>query len=156
MLTKFRLIKVAPTFRIVRNIQIAFPIGLWAVSVVSDYLWGRTNQRRERAQQLQRAISRLGPALIKGGQALASRPDLLPKEYLEELQSLQDNVPPFDCKRAFKIVEEELGAKFEDVFELGKPYMIFCCFKLLKLIPMKMTQSRKSQLRLLPLDKYTK
>ena len=112
------LIDPSHTPRIVRNVQIALPIGLWAVSVVSDFLLGRTNQRRERAQQLQRAISKLGPALIKGGQALASRPDLLPKEYLEELQLLQDKVPPFDSKRAFKIVEEELGAKFEDIFEL--------------------------------------
>lgn len=34
------------------------------------------------------------------------------------MQLLQDKVPPFDCKKAFQIVEEELGAKFEDVFEL--------------------------------------
>mmetsp|Transcript_35020 Transcript_35020/g.84763 ORF Transcript_35020/g.84763 Transcript_35020/m.84763 type:complete len:756 (-) Transcript_35020:3488-5755(-) len=107
-----------PNRWIVRNIQIAFPIGLWAVSVVSDFVLGKTDRRRERAQQLQRAISKLGPALIKGGQALASRPDLLPKEYLEEMQLLQDKVPPFDCQKAFQIVEEELGAKFEDVFEL--------------------------------------
>jgi predicted unusual protein kinase regulating ubiquinone biosynthesis (AarF/ABC1/UbiB family) len=57
-------------------------------------------------------------AIIKGGQALSSRPDLLPSEYLEELQKLQDDVPRFSNKVAFQTVEEELGVAFEEVFEL--------------------------------------
>ena len=64
-------------------------------------------------------IAGLGPAIIKGGQALASRSDLLPSDYLEELQKLQDDVPRFDNARAFRTVEEELGIdSFEEVFEL--------------------------------------
>jgi aarF domain-containing kinase len=58
------------------------------------------------------------PALIKAGQALASRSDLLPKEYLDTLQSLQDRCPPFATADAEKLFEEELGCKFNDVFEL--------------------------------------
>lgn len=42
-----------------------------------------------RAKELLGIIGRLGPAIIKAGQALSSRPDLLPKEYLDELQKLQ-------------------------------------------------------------------
>lgn len=42
-----------------------------------------------RAAQLLGIIGNLGPAIIKAGQALSSRPDLLPKEYLDELQKLQ-------------------------------------------------------------------
>ena len=102
---------------VVRNVQIAFPFGFWAAGVVYDYILGRQN-RLQRAQQLQKAISGLGPAIIKGGQALASRPDLLPSEYLEELQKLQDDVPRFSNELAFATVEEELGMKFDDVFEL--------------------------------------
>lgn len=49
---------------------------------------------------------------------MASRPDLLPGEYLEELQKLQDDVPTFSNDIAFHIVEEELNQKFTDVFEL--------------------------------------
>lgn len=45
--------------------------------------------RKMRAKELLGIIGRLGPAIIKAGQALASRPDLLPKEYLDELQKLQ-------------------------------------------------------------------
>jgi ABC1 atypical kinase-like domain len=106
----------------VRNIQIAFPLGFWAVSVVFDFMTGRqknSESRRLRAQQLTKAISSLGPAIIKGGQALASRPDLLPSEYLQELQKLQDDVPRFENSVAFRTVEEELGIdNFYDVFEL--------------------------------------
>ena len=75
-------------------------------------------KRRLRAKQLNQAISGLGPAIIKGGQALASRPDLLPSEYLDELQKLQDDVPRFSNQLALETVESELGIRFDDVFEL--------------------------------------
>jgi len=102
-----------------RNIQIAFPLGLWAANLIADYVAGKEqNNRRARARQLLWAISGLGPAIIKGGQALSSRPDLMPSEYLEELQKLQDDVPRFADDVAFATVEKELGISFADVFEL--------------------------------------
>ena len=111
-----------PAKWLVRNFQIAVPLGWWVVGVAFDFSMGRqkfSSHRRQRAQQLSTAISSLGPAIIKGGQALASRPDLLPNEYLEELQKLQDDVPRFSNKVAFKTVEEELGVEdFAQVFEL--------------------------------------
>jgi hypothetical protein len=112
-----RLLLRQPTKWLVRNFQIALPITWWAATVVSDYLW-RVDRRRQRAQQLTLAISALGPAIIKGGQALASRPDLLPAPYLEELQKLQDDVPRFSNAVAFRIVEQELQQPFDQVFEL--------------------------------------
>jgi hypothetical protein len=110
-----------PTKWMIRNVQIAFPLGWWAVRVAADFVLFRhvdKSYRRARAHQLLEAISGLGPAIIKAGQALASRPDLLPSEYLEELQKLQDDVPRFSNRVAFAIVEKELGMKFNDVFEL--------------------------------------
>jgi predicted unusual protein kinase regulating ubiquinone biosynthesis (AarF/ABC1/UbiB family) len=74
--------------------------------------------RRKRAKELLNIISGLGPAVIKAGQALSSRPDLLPTDYLEELQKLQDRLPPFQNELAFKVVEQELGVPFDQVFEL--------------------------------------
>ena len=57
-----------PAKWLVRNTQIALPIGLWAAGVVADYGFGRSKQnRRQRAKQLLNAISNLGPAIIKGG-----------------------------------------------------------------------------------------
>ena len=77
-------------------------------------------QRREqRASELLELISNLGPAVIKGGQALASRPDLLPAEYLRKLQELQDRVPAFPTDEALRRVEASLGLRnFTDVFTL--------------------------------------
>jgi ABC1 atypical kinase-like domain len=108
-----------PAKWLIRNIQIAFPLGWWATGVVLDYFLVKKSNRLRRAQQLRMAISNLGPAIIKGGQALASRPDLLPSEYLNELQKLQDDVPRFSNAMAFRTVEEELGIdNFSEIFEL--------------------------------------
>jgi aarF domain-containing kinase len=111
-----------PTKWFVRNIQIALPFGTWVTGVIFDTIIGKSKEnRRTRAKQLNSIIADLGPAIIKAGQALASRPDLLPSEYLEELQQLQDNVPTFSNEVAFRIVEEELKLNFKDVFELVEP-----------------------------------
>jgi hypothetical protein len=114
-----RLLFRQPGKWLVRNVQIAFPIGWWALGVVTDYVMGQSQRRRAaRARQLNAAISGLGPAIIKGGQALASRSDLLPSEYLEEMQKLQDDVPRFSTKIALETVEKELGMPFNQIFEL--------------------------------------
>jgi len=111
-----------PTKWLVRNLQIALPFGYWVAGVLFDNAIGNEKSNRtNRAKQLNSIIASLGPAIIKAGQALASRPDLLPKEYLDELQKLQDNVPTFSNDIAFKTVEEELNKEFDSVFELVEP-----------------------------------
>ena len=117
-----KLLFLQPTKWLVRNVQIAFPFAFWVAGVLLDTALGNERSNRtNRAKQLNSIIASMGPALIKAGQALASRPDLLPSEYLDELQKLQDNVPTYSNEIAFKIVEEELGQKFSDVFELVEP-----------------------------------
>merc|ERR1711906_64870 len=59
---------------------------------------------------------RLGPAFIKLGQMLSSRPDLLPPAYIYQLQSLCDQVPHFDHQTALAIIEDELGAPATEMF----------------------------------------
>jgi predicted unusual protein kinase regulating ubiquinone biosynthesis (AarF/ABC1/UbiB family) len=46
---------------------------------------------------------RLGPAFVKIGQALSSRPDIMPPVWLEELEQLQDRIPPFPSDDAMKV-----------------------------------------------------
>ncbi len=77
---------------------------------------GETNDL-PRPVRLRLAIEELGPTFIKFGQMLATRPDLLPHEYIEELVRLQDKVPPFDVEKARKIVMDELGAPPEELFK---------------------------------------
>ncbi|KAJ1452251.1 ABC1 family-domain-containing protein [Pelagophyceae sp. CCMP2097] len=104
-----------------RNVELFVPLSFFVASVMLDTATGYEDQRRkQRAGELLAILSGLGPAIIKAGQALASRPDLLPAEYLQELQKLQDRVPAFDTAVALKRVEDSLGLKdgFEATFEL--------------------------------------
>lgn len=73
-------------------------------------------QQRKRAVQLREMLTKLGPAFIKIGQALSTRPDILPPVYLEELSQLQDQIPPFDNQIAFRFIEEGLGHPPHELF----------------------------------------
>lgn len=70
----------------------------------------------KRAAQLKDILTNLGPAYIKVGQALSTRPDLVPPVYLEELAQLQDQLPAFPNEIAFRFIEEELGDRPENIY----------------------------------------
>ncbi len=69
------------------------------------------------AKRLFRTLTNLGPCFIKLGQALSTRPDLVNRAWLEELTSLQDNLPAFSHAIALNTVEEDLGAPAAQLFE---------------------------------------
>ncbi|AFY50802.1 putative unusual protein kinase [Nostoc sp. PCC 7524] len=91
---------------------ISFCLGLWWDSKRGKVV---KNDRR-RATQLRELLTQLGPAYIKIGQALSTRPDLVPPIYLEELTRLQDQLPPFPNEIAYQFIEEELGQPPEEVY----------------------------------------
>ena len=66
--------------------------------------------------ELVQDILKLGPVFIKIGQVLSTRTDLLPIQYTNALQQLQENVPPFEYKELKKIVETELSMPLEEAF----------------------------------------
>ncbi|MEM9807323.1 MAG: AarF/ABC1/UbiB kinase family protein [Cyanobacteria bacterium P01_D01_bin.56] len=77
-------------------------------------LWDRqigsgAKNEAQRAIQLREILTKLGPAYIKIGQALSTRPDLVSPAYMEELVKLQDQIPPFSNEIAFKLIYEDLG-----------------------------------------------
>jgi ubiquinone biosynthesis protein len=76
---------------------------------------------RTRARRFRQALEELGPTFAKLGQILSTRPDLLPEEFIEELATLQDNVPPLTQEEVVRVMEEELGVPWEDVFESLDP-----------------------------------
>ena len=85
---------------------LSFVLGLWL-----DKQWAiLVKNERRRAVQLRDLLTKLGPAYIKIGQALSTRPDLVPPIYLEELTRLQDQLPAFPNEIAYQFIEEELGA----------------------------------------------
>ncbi len=63
-----------------------------------------------------RAMEDLGPAFVKLGQMLSTRPDLLPEEWVLAFARLQDHVPPFPGAEARAVIESQLGAPVEDLF----------------------------------------
>ncbi|MDT0644560.1 AarF/UbiB family protein [Zunongwangia sp. F363] len=67
-------------------------------------------------EELVEDLKKMGPTYIKLGQLLSTRPDLLPDAYLQELASLQDDVPPIPYEEVHKIVEEELGTRISKAF----------------------------------------
>ncbi|MBW4553934.1 MAG: AarF/ABC1/UbiB kinase family protein [Aphanocapsa sp. GSE-SYN-MK-11-07L] len=94
-----------------RWLKILWPVVAFSYRRWWDKLTGQVSQQQaRRAAQLREVLTRLGPAYIKVGQALSTRPDLLPPAYLEELTKLQDQLPAFDNEIAYKFIEEELGA----------------------------------------------
>ena len=72
--------------------------------------------QRERAAVLLDTLLTLGPTFIKLGQLLSTRPDILPKAYIEVLSSLQDDVPPAPWAESKRVIEEELG-DVDDVYD---------------------------------------
>jgi predicted unusual protein kinase regulating ubiquinone biosynthesis (AarF/ABC1/UbiB family) len=95
---------------------------LWTfLTFILALLWDKqTGQiqknQPKRAQTVREILTKLGPAYIKIGQALSTRPDLVPPSYLEELTRLQDQLPPFPNEVAFQFIEEELGARPEEIY----------------------------------------
>ncbi len=61
-------------------------------------------------------LKAMGPAFIKLGQLLSTRPDLLPSEYIDELTNLQDDVEAVPYEQIQEIVENELGVKISKAF----------------------------------------
>jgi len=68
------------------------------------------------AGRILRTLTNLGPCFIKVGQALSTRPDLVRRDWLEQLTRLQDDLPAFDHAIALATIEAELGAPAHELF----------------------------------------
>ena len=72
-------------------------------------------------QRVRLAAEELGPTFIKLGQMLSTRPDLIPAEYVTELEKLQDRVAPEKYEHIRIAVKQQLGAFPEEIFETFDP-----------------------------------
>ena len=85
--------------------------------VSSMVLGGANNNTAPLAIRIRQALEELGPIFIKLGQALSTRPDLLPADIAQELSKLQDQVPPFPNDQALSIIRKTFGSRFDEIFE---------------------------------------
>jgi len=74
--------------------------------------------------RIRKTLEELGPTFIKLGQILSTRPDLIPLEYIKELEKLQDEVKEEDFEIMKEVIEEEIKDKIENVFENFDPVPI--------------------------------
>lgn len=107
---------------LLRILQVGWCLGSFLISMQLDRWTGQENANlQHRAVQLRKSLIQLGPAFIKIGQALSTRPDLVRRDFLEELTRLQDQLPPFPNEIATRIIEIELGASPEEIFSSISP-----------------------------------
>ena len=105
-----------------RALVIVWSLG-WFVFYLQWDKWRETEEKNKykRAQQLREILTNLGPTFIKVGQALSTRPDLIRKDFLEELIKLQDQLPAFDNSIAYGQIEEELGKPVKELYREISP-----------------------------------
>jgi predicted unusual protein kinase regulating ubiquinone biosynthesis (AarF/ABC1/UbiB family) len=107
----------------------AFKIIYYFVRFLWHLCWDRWLDRIEenqpkRATEIRQILTKLGPTFIKVGQALSTRPDLIRRNFLNELIKLQDQLPPFDNEIAFAIIEQQLGRSVDEVYREISPHPI--------------------------------
>ncbi|GAB4464477.1 MAG: AarF/ABC1/UbiB kinase family protein [Elainellaceae cyanobacterium] len=105
-----------------RAVSVVWMFAGFLVGLQIDQWRGQTGDHHlRRAAQLRRILTRLGPTFIKVGQALSTRPDLIRKDFLDELVKLQDKLPPFANDIAFGIVEAELERPVSELYQEISP-----------------------------------
>jgi len=111
-----------PWLALARLLRILFSFAVFIFSLQWDEWRNQVEQNRgKRATQLRKLLTNLGPTFIKVGQALSTRPDLIRKDFLEELVKLQDQLPPFDHDIALSIIETELNRSIDEIFTKLSP-----------------------------------
>lgn len=103
-----------------RQLEIFAVASEFMARIGKDQLFGgqqQSEQRRRQARWLVNNLLNLGPTFIKIGQAMSTRPDLFPVEYIEELSQLQDRVPPFNSAEAIAVIEKEFGKSLYAIFK---------------------------------------
>lgn len=104
---------------------------------LNPWNWFR-RQPLTRGEAIRITLEELGPIFIKFGQAMSTRPDIIPLDIAEELSKLQDSVPPFSSELALDI--------FAKAFKRSA-YDVFACFDPLPLASASMAQVHAATLK---------
>eukprot|EP01026_Neomeris_dumetosa_P041066 TRINITY_DN33986_c0_g1_i11.p1 TRINITY_DN33986_c0_g1~~TRINITY_DN33986_c0_g1_i11.p1 ORF type:complete len:932 (+),score=126.14 TRINITY_DN33986_c0_g1_i11:322-2796(+) len=109
--------QVRPVLVAKRSVRISMELIQFAYGVISDLIFNKFEENQKlRAQQLREAFERLGSAFIKVAQAVSTRVDIFPPVYIEQIELLQDRVPPFPTSDAIEVLESTYGVKVDQVF----------------------------------------
>jgi ubiquinone biosynthesis protein len=105
--SRYRLDEFIDTERLGTMPRLALSLAPWRLQTAPDL---------PRGVRLRKALEELGPVFIKFGQMLSTRRDLLPTDIADELEKLQDNVPPFPQQQSIAIIEKGLGKPVAELF----------------------------------------
>ncbi|HEY8908768.1 MAG TPA: AarF/UbiB family protein [Desulfosporosinus sp.] len=72
-------------------------------------------------QRIRQALGELGPTFMKIGQFASTRPDIVPKQVIRELEKLQDRAPLIRFELIRQTIEQELGAPIKELFREFNP-----------------------------------
>ncbi|MFN9621489.1 MAG: ABC1 kinase family protein [Cyanobacteriota bacterium] len=111
-----RWLLLRPWILVGRLIVVVFTLGRLAIEIVAQGNSGNPKVQQRLARRILTSLTDLGPCFIKVGQALSTRPDLVRRDWLEELSRLQDDLPPFPCAIARQTISTELGVALSDIF----------------------------------------
>ncbi len=92
----------------------------WLLPAIFDLFVGHATSRK-RAERFKNALQRAGGTLVKLGQQLSLRADVLDYAWCEELGGLLDSAPPMDFDQARTIIEESAGRPLSELFESLDP-----------------------------------
>lgn len=107
---------------ILRSFEILLLVARYGAGFCVRLVYLCLRRRRDQYAQLlgdslAKLCEALGPAFIKAGQILSSRPDLLPADVGAPLRRLQNQIAPFDGARAAKIIEIAFERPLPDLFD---------------------------------------
>ena len=112
-----RWLLLRPWVLVGRLVEVLWQLGSLAVVLVIQGSSTKPDVQKRLAQKILATLTGLGPCFIKVGQSLSTRPDLVRRDWLEQLTQLQDNLPPFPHAIALATIEQELGGPADQLFE---------------------------------------
>ncbi|MFM8605190.1 MAG: ABC1 kinase family protein [Cyanobium sp.] len=111
-----RWLLLRPWIWITRLLVVGWQLGWLAITLAAQANSPDPKVQQRLARRILTTLSELGPCFIKVGQALSTRPDLVRRDWLDELTRLQDDLPPFPHAIALHLIESELGAPAAQLF----------------------------------------
>lgn len=112
-----RWLLLRPWVLVARLVEVLWQLGSLALVLVIQGSSPKPEVQKRLAQKILATLTGLGPCFIKVGQSLSTRPDLVRRDWLEQLTQLQDNLPPFPHAIALATIEQELGGPADQLFE---------------------------------------
>jgi predicted unusual protein kinase regulating ubiquinone biosynthesis (AarF/ABC1/UbiB family) len=111
-----RWLLLRPHLLLGRLMVILWQLGSLALALMLQASSRDPSTQSRLAKAILSTLTNLGPCFIKVGQALSTRPDLVRRDWLEQLTKLQDDLPAFPHAVALATIEEELGAPVTELF----------------------------------------